>query len=72
MSTCHITSIQTVKPPAGRMVLVLQIQPTLSLPSDYAGFAVPEQADGSHQGRQGGDYKEQDEDDPVVVQHAFV
>lgn len=33
---------------------------------------MAEQVDSSHQSCQGGDHKKQDEDDPVVVQHAFV
>ena len=39
---------------------------------DCAGLAAPEQVDSSQQSCQGGDHEEQDEDDPVVVQHASV
>lgn len=51
---------------------LLQTRPVLSLQLDCAGLAAAEQVDSSHQSCQGGDHKKQDEDDPVVVQHAFV
>lgn len=47
-------------------------QGPLTRPLYCARLAAPEQADGGHQRCQGGDHKEQDEDNPVVVQHAFV